>query len=635
MNCSLLSKEYEKIFNTLTESGVSSADAVLILNDLFVCVIACKKDKKKFSNLDKAWNYYFEKYPELIFSVNKNFETNIDSLREPFISINNAIDSSKDLDTFESVLGTVLEKHINRKETGSYYTPEDTTKFICWNAIFISLLNKLPHDLQVKISSAINISNNVDFVDKKLTFEEKINIIKETINEDDLLLIADRLKTIRIMEPTCGSGAFIISAYECIKFLNESLLLNGLDKKSYYSNIYGIDIQTEAVLLTKCRLIIRALIDNNVNDHFVNCLKTNFIAADALKGSDRVIKGKEGLNWNRLGIFDCVVGNPPYVERKGGVGFSHYTTAKCGNLYAYAIERACHITSESSVVSFIVPLPLISTPRMKNVRDYLETHSSIVYYSTFADRPGCLFSGVHQRLTIFFASISSITNNETRIFTSSYKFWYKNERNSLFKSLDFIENNHPSLPKIGTSIENSIFVKNQICTDSLFSLANDDGKNNLYISSRIGFWAKAFLEKPKTNEITVLHFKTDRERRIAYCFVNSSLFYYLWVLNSDCWHITNADFKNIKFNYSSLNENDCRKLIQLSHELDADLERNKVRINSKQTEFEYKHKFSKKIIDKIDDIICKRSGLDLNETKYVKNYTLKYRMNKINEEELK
>ena len=73
------------------------------------------------------------------------------------------------------------------------------------------------------------------------------------------------------------------------------------------------------------------------------------------------------------------------------------------------------------------------------------------------------------------------------------------------------------------------------------------------------------------------------------------------------------------------------RLMELSDELSKDLEKNKVRINTKQTEFEYKHKYSKKIIDKIDDIICSISGLDQLETKFIKNYTLKYRLNKIEE----
>ena len=95
--------------------------------------------------------------------------------------------------------------------------------------------------------------------------------------------------------------------------------------------------------------------------------------------------------------------------------------------------------------------------------------------------------------------------------------------------------------------------------------------------------------------------------------------------------MTNSDLRNIKFNFDILSEKQRNKLMELSDELSKDLEKNKVRINTKQTEFEYKHKYSKKIIDKIDDIICSISGLDQLETKFIKNYTLKYRLNKIEE----
>lgn len=92
-----------------------------------------------------------------------------------------------------------------------------------------------------------------------------------------------------------------------------------------------------------------------------------------------------------------------------------------------------------------------------------------------------------------------------------------------------------------------------------------------------------------------LHFDNDEQRRITYCFINSALFYYQWVILSDCWHVTNSDLRNIKFNFDILSEKQRNRLIELSDELSKDLEKNKVRINTKQTEFEYKHKYSKKI----------------------------------------
>ena len=429
----------------------------------------------------------------------------------------------------------------------------------------------------------------------------------------------------------CGSGAFIISTYECLKYLNQKLLNNKLDFKYYYLHLYGVDISNEAIILCKTRLILKSIIDRTYSTYLNQVLENNILCNDALTGPDNIINSNnEGLDWTRLGRFDYIIGNPPYVEVRDKLLYQHFASEKCGNLYAYAIERSCNISLNKSVISFIVPLSLIATNRMKPIRECLENKSSIIYYCTFADRPGCLFSGVHQRLAIFFASIGE---NECRKFTSSYCFWYKDERKKLFKSLDFIGNNNSALPKIGNSIENSIYVKDRICSSSLFEMKDDDGQYPLYVSSRIGFWAKAFIERPNTNEIFKISFNNDIKRRIAYCFINSSFFYFMWILSSDCWHVTSQDLKNIRLNYENFSEKQISKLYKLSNDLINDLEKNKVRINTKQTEFEYKHKYSKKIIDKIDDIICPNIGLDEEETKFIKAYTLKYRLNKAEESE--
>lgn len=624
LNISSLSKEYEKYYDSLIRDN-SLIETTAILNDLFILAIKRHKDKNKRKFDIKRCTKI-----DLFFSSEELMNKNISLIEPIYNEITKLVVDCKSLDMFEKVLGQVLEKHINRKETGSYYTPIDTTNFICWNAIVISVLNKLPNTTLNRIYAALNISNNVEFIDKRLTFVEKIDILKRSLPERDISRMAAILPRIKILEPTCGSGAFIISAYECIKYLNEELFKNAIKVDSYYERIYAVDILDEAIMLSKTRLIIKTIIDGNYSDHLLETINANFIAADALCGSDRLIHSNGGFDWRNLGEFDCIVGNPPYIEVKNKKPYSHYSTCKCGNLYAYTIERACNLSSNGSVISFVVPLPFIATPRMKDIRELLEENSSIVYYCTFADRPGCLFTGVHQRLTIFF---SSIGDDNCRRFTSNYQFWYKNERTDVFKALDFIENNNDLLPKIGTTIENSIFVKNRVCNISFFDLKDDDGKYPLYVSTRIGFWTKAFMYEPATKEVSRFMFETDQDRRIAYCFVNSSLFYYMWVIISDCWHVTNSDLKNIKFNYSKLTTKQIEKLISLSKELDKDLEKNKVRINSKQTEFEYKHKYSKRIIDKIDDILCPNCGLDDEETRFIKNYTLKYRLNKIEESE--
>ena len=91
--------------------------------------------------------------------------------------------------------------------------------------------------------------------------------------------------------------------------------------------------------------------------------------------------------------------------------------------------------------------------------------------------------------------------------------------------------------------------------------------------------------------------------------------------------MSEKDYKDVGFDIDLLSEDEKNELVNLSKLLLQDLEKNKKYIGSKQVEYEYKHKYSKEIIDKIDDKISKLFGFSLEETEYIKNYTIEYRMN--------
>ena len=61
------------------------------------------------------------------------------------------------------------------------------------------------------------------------------------------------------------------------------------------------------------------------------------------------------------------------------------------------------------------------------------------------------------------------------------------------------------------------------------------------------------------------------------------------------------------------------------------LEDTKVYIGSVQTEYAYKHKCCKDVIDKIDDALADLYGLTKQELVLIKNYALKYRVGKEDE----
>ena len=649
-----ISRLYESTYSDFISNGFKEKDSFYLLNDILIMICLQSKyneddmmDFKTFKNKIQLYEdglgtpLFFKKYNSI--KSNNDFN-NIYTKFKKLIDINN-----NDYDNIQILLGYVLEKHINRRKTGSYYTPDDTTKYITHYSIFISLFNKLKGDIQNKLLKAINIiikkynlsdviNEQYDLIKYNVDLDSILNELFSTFNNDDLNIINKEINNIKVIDPTCGSGAFIITAFDFIYKLKEKInykVKMNIENEvvNILKTLHGLDNSYEAISLLKMRLILKIISKGLMPKYFEEIFSKNFILADAFTGRDYVIKNshKKSFDWTRFGYkFDCIVGNPPYVESKGML-LNDFYSIKCGNLYAYTIERSYNILNNNGIISFIVPLPLISTPRMKPIRDYMFENSSKLYISTYADRPGCIFKGVHQRLTIFFANKSY---DKCNLFSSSYNYWYNSERDNLFKNIKYIENDdYDNIPKVGKKIEKDILSKvNKIDNKLPKIFDKKDGKYKLYLSTRLGLWSKCFMHEIETNEIKQLNCESQTEQRVLNCFFNSSTFYYFWILLSDCWHVTLLDIASIKFDYSKLNNDEIDKLEKLSIKLEKDLERNKKYIGSKQVEYEYKHKFSKLIIDDIDRIIGKIYSFTDDEIEFIINYAYKYRMNDLAEE---
>lgn len=623
---------YENGFNDL-ETIISNRDEVfMLLNDLLIysSLIACDKISPSKSINDNVM-FLLNKYDVALFSkllLYLEYEQEFIAISNKMVDI---LKREQSENAIECLLGVVLEKHINRKDTGAYYTPEDTTQFIAKNTIISVLLNKLPAEISKKLNWSEQSTELLTLAKGNKTIKNIISGIKK-LNIEEKIIINDTLNEIKIIDPTCGSGAFIICAFDFIINIKKTLgiLLNDVEITKTISILYGVDISHEAIFLTKARLTLKIVnLINKINGCKI-ILDTHFVVADALNGDDYYVKGCTNVNvfnWNSFGVkFDCIIGNPPYVEYRGGE-IAKFKSQNCGNLYAYTIERAINICEENGIISFIVPLPFITTPRMNVIKDYLVNNSACVYFSTYADRPGCVFKGVHQRLVIFFAKINRKIDIH-KIYTTKYHFWYNNERDRLFVDHCYVENDNTDIPKFGNAIDKKIYQKLHAQGPTINDVLCGHSSYPVYLSSRIGFWAKSFLEQPSSKEFKTLYTSSQTMAILLNAFFNTSTFYYNWIINSDCWHVNKKDYEHIYFNTDKLSDEDILIIEQIHNELMADLEKNKKYIGSKQVEFEYKHKKSKAIIDKIDDLYAKMFGFTKEEISYIKNYTLCYRMNK-------
>ena len=169
------------------------------------------------------------------------------------------------------------------------------------------------------------------------------------------------------------------------------------------------------------------------------------------------------------------------------------------------------------------------------------------YNYNFNDRPDCLFTKVHQKLTILVATKSDDCSSH-QLVTSGYTYWYKTERFSLFDSISTVVNpwgNDSFYPKLGNNHDLSIYKKiTEVDGLPLQSILNNGGNGSIYLNMRATFWIKAFSYNPGSKEFKEYAIESSIQPYI-FCLLNSSLFWWFWTVISDCWHITNKELVNL------------------------------------------------------------------------------------------
>jgi len=491
----------------------------------------------------------------------------------------------------QKVLSTINEKSNIRKQNGVFYTPEDAARYIVWNSIIMHIDQ-----------------------DNRRTYKENdaLQFIKKQSGETISKLLYQAL----FIDPTCGAGGFILSVLkiklEILKVCKPDYTDN--DVLNISKTLHGNDIDDCSTDIAKLRMFLKfasILKSNNSYKKVAEILAKQFYNKDFIVYNDDIATK-----------FDFVVGNPPYVEY-GKFADSHLLKNGYGNIYADAIRNSYRILKDNGVLGFVIPLSYIATARMSRIRDYVYENSDREFILSFADRPDCLFNGVHQKLNILIARKS---RKEHVLFTSNYKHWYKEERAELLNGCEIKQNTHNTslfIPKIGNELEESVYRKiNTTTSENIFDRQISDGKS-LYLNMRACFWIKAFSFNPGSNEYKAFKY-SEREFQFMHCLLNSSLFWIYWTMTSDCWHITSKELKG--FLIPNIDETKLKKFETLSRQLEEELERTKKYIGSKQTDYEYKHKECKKTIDAIDEALAELYNLTQEEVAYVKGYALKYRL---------
>ncbi|MEK7472884.1 MAG: TaqI-like C-terminal specificity domain-containing protein [Patescibacteria group bacterium] len=159
------------------------------------------------------------------------------------------------------VFENLLEENL-RKGKGTYYTPREIVHYMCHE----SLINYL--------ASEVSLDQDVirNFLDREQSLEKKETLssaIREKAKEID-----EKLADIKVLDPACGSGAFLVGMlHEVInarlslnRELGRSLSEYEVKKATIQNNIYGVDIDPGASEIAKLRLWLTLVVDHNLSE---------------------------------------------------------------------------------------------------------------------------------------------------------------------------------------------------------------------------------------------------------------------------------------------------------------------------------------------------------------------------------
>ena len=342
------------------------------------------------------------------------------------------------------------------------------------------------------------------------------------------------------------------------------------------------------------------------------------------------------------GGFDVIIGNPPYVEYNGvkrtyTVQSPELMTG--GNLHSMITYRSLILSHNNSSLSLIVPIALPSTDRMMDIRKTLTDYAGI-WISNYAIRPGKLFTGAEQRLSIFIAS----RRYREKMFTTKYTKWHSEERDYLFNCLQYQEWSQQTTlrdvwPKFDIAVSETIFYKVAKQAVSIAEcLGNTTSCTLYYKNTGIGYYIVVTQQPPicyingtrtSSSRETTLVLMNQKVSSVIHCILNSSLFFLVYQQLSNCRDFNPSDIHTFRLPRSLLSEH---ALLDLSEQLQQSLESNswfqtrhqrqtgEVRIQS------FTPSLSKPIIDKIDRVLAQHYGFIDEELDFIINYDIKYRM---------
>jgi len=288
--------------------------------------------------------------------------------------------SLNEIEQVANEISTGVKTTSKRKQDGVFYTPRYITQYIVENTV-----GRLCEEKKTELGIGEEL---FDFKSaKKKDVDQK---------KKDALKVFDTYREwllhITIVDPACGSGAFLNMALEFLiaehNWIDQqqekiaglkghySMELSNIENTILENNLFGVDINDESVEIAKLSLWLRTAKPHRK----LNSLNNNIKCGNSLI-DDPTVAGEKAFDWHKefpqifaKGGFDVVIGNPPYgtiSDKSYKEYFKHNYKSFQGNLenYCFFYEKFIELSkTEKGKVGLILPITWLKISQFENLR---------------------------------------------------------------------------------------------------------------------------------------------------------------------------------------------------------------------------------------------------------------------------
>jgi type I restriction-modification system DNA methylase subunit len=424
------------------------------LKDLDMVVPFYERIKKHFGYLDTGYRgsrYEIFAYNGGLFKPDEvldNIKISDEILAEHTRKLS-AYDFESDVDV--NILGHIFENSLSeieevtqqitrgeapqtskRKQDGVFYTPQYITKYIVENTVGRLCAEK---------KTELNIIKEEYDAAQYRQLKTKQRLLEQLQQYRQWLL------GLTIVDPACGSGAFLNAALQALiaehkhidelekKVLGYSLEFHDIEHHILENNLYGVDINEESVGIAQLALWLRTA----KKQRKLNTLSQNIKCGNSLI-SDPAVAGDKAFNWQKefpqvfeKGGFDVVIGNPPYVnmaniqnEQERKFYQNSYSTVKnkC-DLYSIFTEKAKALLKDKGLLGFIFPNSWMGTESFSKFRNFLS--KEVTVYQLVELPPGVFEDAIVTTVLCFYQNTLPQANNNVEVYACIDKEFIKKD----------------------------------------------------------------------------------------------------------------------------------------------------------------------------------------------------------------